>query len=481
MAFLFSRTSRGKRPARSRRTRIRLEVERLEDRLVPSGYQQINLVGFQPGVAHFTDSNLNGWGMVGMPDGSFAVANPFSTGLATFYDRSGHVLPQTITVPASSAQPFGPVGEPTGVVYNPTSDFVISANGKSAPARLIFDTLDGTISGWNPAVDPTHAIVMVDNGAAGDLYTALDMAQNSQGQNVIYAADIAHNRVEMLAGSFNATPSYFTDPTATSVDSGFSAWSVSALNGELYVTFANPFSPVSGPHGGVVDVFNTDGTLLKRFAANAPGAGPLENPWGITQAPANFGIYSNDLLIGNVAGAGHINVYNPTTGAYLGEMHQPDCAPIAITGLWDLEFGDGPPLSGTTNQLFFDAGPNAPGVSGFGLFGVIRPAGQAPTVNGSVPVPVSNNSVALSSSPANFSSDPDQGIEALYRMSNAMAMVPASDLQAMDQGIDAFFRTFNAPPASLGSSLEMMDPQLSTFLSMFNADPDALEAMVIQT
>src|SRR5216684_3281955 len=127
MAFLFSRTSRGKRPARSRRTRIRLEVERLEDRLVPSGYQQINLVGFQPGVAHFTDPNLNGWGMVGMPDGSFAVANPFITG------------------PASAAQPFGPIGEPTGVVYNPTSDFVISANGKSAPARLIFDSIDGTI------------------------------------------------------------------------------------------------------------------------------------------------------------------------------------------------------------------------------------------------------------------------------------------------------------------------------------------------
>src|SRR5713226_6661394 len=159
MAFLFSRKSGGKRPAGPRRRRIRLEVERLEDRLVPSGYQQINLVGFQPGTGHFTDPNLNGWGMVGMPDGSFAVSNPFSTGLATFYDRSGHVLPQTITVPASSAQPFGPVGEPTGVVYNPTSDFVISANGKSAPARLIFDSIDGVISGWNPAVDPTHAIV----------------------------------------------------------------------------------------------------------------------------------------------------------------------------------------------------------------------------------------------------------------------------------------------------------------------------------
>jgi uncharacterized protein (TIGR03118 family) len=352
----------------------------LENRCLLSGYQQADLAGYQSGTAHFNDPNLNGWGMVGMPNGTFCVANPFNTGLATFYDSSGHVLPQTITVPASAAQPFGPIGEPTGVVYNPTSDFVISEHGKCAPALLIFDSIDGTISGWNPAVDPTHAIVMVDNFALGHpaIYTGLDMAQNSQGKNVLYATDILNNRVEMLVGSFDAKPSYFTDPTATSVDPGFGAWSMQAMNGELYVTFANPFSPVSGPHGGVVDVFNTDGQLLtpNHFSANAPGAGPLENPWGITQAPANFGKYSGDLLIGNVAGSGNISVFNPTTGAYLGQLDQPDGAPISITGLWDLEFGDGTPHGGKTNELFFDAGPNAPGVSGYGLFGVIHAAGD---------------------------------------------------------------------------------------------------------
>src|SRR5262245_9561123 len=354
-------------------------LEALEDRWVPSGYQQTNLVSYQPGLGHFTDSNLNGWGMTSMPDGSFCVANPFSTGLATFYDHSGHVLPLTITVPASAAQPFGPVGQPAGVTYHETSDFVISANGKSAPARLIFDSIDGTISGWNPEVDPTHAIVMVDTFAAGNpaVYTGLDMAQNSQGENVLYAADILNNRVEMLVGSFNATPSYFTDPTATSVDPGFGAWSVSALNDKLYITFANPFSSVSGPHGGVVDVFDTDGNLLtpNHFAANAPGAGPLENPWGIVQAPANFGSFSNDLLIGNVEGLGYINAFDPATGAYLGQLKHPRRMPIAIAGRWDLAFGTGTPDSGKTNQLFFDAGPNAPDLSGNGLFGRIDAAG----------------------------------------------------------------------------------------------------------
>ena len=296
-----------------------------------------NLVGYKPGIAHFTDSNLNGWGMASMPDGSFVVANTFTTGLATFYDSSGHAL-RKITVPASASEPFGPVGHPTGVVYNPTKDFVISANGKSAPARLIFVSFDGTISGWNPKVDPTHAIVMVDNGAAGDIYTGLDMAQNSQGLYVLYATDFTQNRVEMFNGDFKAIGS-FTDPNVTSIEPSFSTWSVQALNGKLYVTFAS----LANTHGGVVDVFDTDGKLLtpRHFAANAFDAGPLENPWGIIQAPANFGAYSHDLLIGNVAGAGNINVFDPSAGAYLGELDQPDGTPIAITGLWDLEFGDG--------------------------------------------------------------------------------------------------------------------------------------------
>jgi uncharacterized protein (TIGR03118 family) len=267
-------------------------------------------------------------------------------------------------------------GQPTGVVYNSTSDFVISENGKSAPATLIFDSIDGTISGWNPKVDPTHAITIVDNsvtnpnGAKPALYTGLELVETGNGP-ILYAADINNDHVEMYGGSFNYKGS-FTDSTVT----GFAAWSVQAVGDKLYVAFANPFA--KGSFGGVVDVFDTSGHLLtpNHFAANAPGAGPLENPWGITQAPANFGAYSNDLLIGNVAGLGNINVYNPTTGAYLGHLDKPDGTAIEITGLWDLEFGDGTPHGGKTNQLFFDAGPNAPGVSGYGLFGVIHAAGQ---------------------------------------------------------------------------------------------------------
>ena len=187
-----------RRPRRSATHRPHLEV--LEDRTVPSGYQQINLVGYQPGMAHFTDPNLNGWGMTSLPNGSFCVANAFANGTATFYDHSGNALPQTITVPGSAAGsaalglPSG--GHPTGVVYNPTKDFVITnpVTGVSAPATLIFDSIDGTISGWNPVVDPTHAILIRNTwkpGGTDSVYTGLEIGQDRQGNNVLYATDDA--------------------------------------------------------------------------------------------------------------------------------------------------------------------------------------------------------------------------------------------------------------------------------------------------
>jgi uncharacterized protein (TIGR03118 family) len=370
LSWLRPRTTNGKGRERIVSLRLQPQVQALEDRALLSGYQQTNLVGYASGVARVSDASLNGWGMASMPDGSFAVANTFATGQATLYSSSGRVL-RRITVPISASEAPGSVSHPTGVVYNASKDFVISANGKSAPASLIFDSFDGTISGWNPKVDPTQAIVMVDNGAGGDIYTGLDMARNSHGQNVLYATDFTKNRVEMFNGDYSDIGS-FTDPSVASIEPSFGAWSVQAVKNKLYVTYAS----LENTHGGVVDVFDTDGNLLTphHLVANTFDAGPLENPWGVVQAPASFGAYSHDLLIGNVAGAGNINVFNPSTGAYLGQLEQPDGDPISITGLWALEFGDGTAHGGKTNELFFDAGPNAPDVSINGLFGAIRPA-----------------------------------------------------------------------------------------------------------
>jgi uncharacterized protein (TIGR03118 family) len=381
MALLFSRSSRNQRPLGQRRRMMRPELEALEDRSVPSaGYQQLNLVGFQPGMGHFTDPNLNGWGMDFAPNGPFCVANT-STGVATFYDAQGKTTAPPVAIPAAAVDPPGTPGSPTGLVYNPTSDFVISENGKAAPALFLFDTLDGLICGWNRAVDPDHAIVMVDNSTENPFpasYTGLTITQNSQGQNVLYAADsgsgptTSNNRIDMFDGGFHSLGS-FTDANVASQYPGNTVFQVEAVNNKLLVTFGG-FAP---PFGGVVDIFDTHGTLLtpNHFAANAPGAGPLENPWGIVLAPADFGKFSNDLLIGNVEGPGNINAFDPATGAWLGQLAHPDGAPLAIPGLWDLTFGGGSKVNGRTNQLFFDAGPTTANFAGNGLFGTIFAAG----------------------------------------------------------------------------------------------------------
>lgn len=374
-----------------RRPTTRLTVEVLEDRCVPS-YQQINLTGFQPGMAPHVDPNLNGWGMDYAPNGAFCVANT-ATGTATFYDAKGKPLPTVITIPAAPSQPFGPVGSPTGIAYNSTTDFVISKDGKSAPARFLFDTLDGVICGWNPDVDPTTAIIVVDNSGEHPFpasYTGLALGHDKHGRNVLYAADsgssptVSNNRIDMFDGRFHSAGS-FTDRNVAAQYPGNTVFQVEDVDDKLFVTFAG----FTAPFGGVVDVFDGDGKLLtpNHFAANAPGQGPLENPWGIVKAPAHFGPFSNDILIGNVEGDGNINAFDPASGKFLGSLRYPDGTPIAITGLWDLTFGGGNKINGKPDELFFDAGPNAADFAGNGLFGVILSADQKHTAAAAVPDP----------------------------------------------------------------------------------------------
>jgi uncharacterized protein (TIGR03118 family) len=268
--------------------------------------------------------------------------------------------------------------------YNPTSDFVISEDGRSAPALVLFGTKDGTISGWNPAVDPDHAIIMVDNSSElptaynQAMYSSLHIAQNSRGQNVLYAADRGHNKIDMFDGQFHFLGS-FTDPNVSLQSPGHpGAWQVEdAPNGNLFVLDTLETGAFH-PYGGIVDIFDTDGHLLtpNHFAANGLGEGPLEAPWGITQAPPDFGQFSNDILIGNDGGPGYINAFDPVTGTYLGHLTHPDGTPISIPGLWYLTFGGGTPQTGRTDQLFFVAGPSLEHNTGQGLFGRIIAPGR---------------------------------------------------------------------------------------------------------
>jgi uncharacterized protein (TIGR03118 family) len=324
-----------------------------------SQYQQVNLVSTKGISVPHKDPNLvNGWGMAYFSGSPFWVSDNL-TGVSTLYDQFGNITPLVVTIPPAPSQPFGPIGTPTGIIANSTPDFVISKNDVSGPAFFLFDTEDGTISGWNPTVDPTNAVIAVDNSASAALYTGLAFAKTKT-QTLLYAADAVNNKIDVYDGGFRFVKS-FTDP---SPPAGLSVYQVQNLNGQIYVTLATPV-PLQG---GAIDVFDTSGNLLQRLTTNGT-SGPLEGPWGMVIAPKNFGPLSNTLLVGNVDD-GHINAFNPRTGAFEGTMMDQHGNPIAIGGLWALVFGAANSVNGNTNQLFFAAGPDN---YARGLFGKIMP------------------------------------------------------------------------------------------------------------
>jgi uncharacterized protein (TIGR03118 family) len=312
-------------------------------------YKVTNLVSNQVGVATHQDPSLvNAWGIAFAPTGPFWVSDE-GTGLSTLYTGAGVKQALVVSVPGASGQL---IGSPTGVVFNATSDFVVTQNGVSGAAMFLFDTLDGTISGWSPTVNATTAVVAVTK--TGALYTGLATGQ-SNGDNFLFAADNANNRVDVYDKTFTLVNS-FTD---SSLPAGSNPYNVQNIGGDLYVTFT------TSTGSGVVDIFDTGGRLKKTFARG----GTLKMPWGLAKSPSNFGKAGNAILVGNLAD-GRINAYSSGNGKFLGQLRDSTGKIISIDKLWGLTFGGGNPNNGNTNQLFFTAGPNN---YANGLFGVINP------------------------------------------------------------------------------------------------------------
>lgn len=308
-------------------------------------YTASALVSDLSGKAHHTDPLLkNAWGLAYAPGEAFWVSDE-ADGWSTLYDGSGN--PQTLQVIIPPASGTGP-GSPTGIVYNGSSEFVISG----WTSVFLFATLDGTISGWS-SFDPSTALIAVTQ--SGAVYTGLAITSHASG-NYLYAADNANNKVDVYDGSFNLVTS-FTDPE---VPAGFAPFGIEDIGGQVYVTFASQ----SGGTGGQIDIFSESGTLVKRFTHG----NPLNQAWGMAVAPSNFGSLSGMLLVSNNISAGTINAFSLTTGKYAGTIRNSAGKAIAIPGLWGIEFGGGSALNGKTNQLFFTAGPNDTD----GYFGVIN-------------------------------------------------------------------------------------------------------------
>ncbi len=330
-------------------------------------YAQTNLTSDIPGLAAFTDPNLkNPWGM------SFSATSPFwfsdqGTGKSTLYSATGQPQALVVGIPPTGATP--PQG-PTGQIFNGTSDFLLTAGN---PARFIFATLAGTISGWNPAVNPNTAVIeftATDRAA----YTGLANA-TAGGNNLLYAADFANRKIDVFNAAFQKTSvsGTFTDPAG--IPSSYAPYNIQNVNGKLYVEYAKVDAVTHRAsedlNQGIVNVFDTNGNFLQRVATDAH----LSSPWGVTMAPAGFGGFGGDLLVGNF-GDGTISAFNPLTGAFLGALSDVKGNPITNDGLWAINFR----ASGSgfdPNTLFFVAGINN---EADGLFGAIQPVPEPGTL-----------------------------------------------------------------------------------------------------
>jgi uncharacterized protein (TIGR03118 family) len=316
-------------------------------------YLQTNLTSDILGMAPNRDVNLkNPWGM------SFGLNTPFwisdqVTDVSTLYNAAGVMQPVmqplVVSIPPSAPPPAGP----TGQVFVGGGPFTMVSGG--API-FVFATLAGTIDAWNGGTAAMTQFTAPD----GASYTGL-----AQAGSLLYAADTKNGKIDVFNSSFQKTTvsGSFSDPN---VAAGFTPYDVQNVNGKLYVEYAKRNAP-----GGFVGVFDTNGNLLQHISD-----AHLNSPWGVTLAPAGFGQFGNDLLVGNF-GDGTINAFNPTTGTFLGTLRDKNGNPIVNNGLWALQFRS--PLSTfDSNALFFTAGINN---QADGLFGEIQASPEPTTLS----------------------------------------------------------------------------------------------------
>jgi uncharacterized protein (TIGR03118 family) len=323
----------------------------------------------------------NAWGVAFTPGASPFWISDNATGCSTLYDGAGVKAALQVklplpggSVPATACKHFDPKNPPnptpaapTGLVWNPTSGFLVP--GTSLPAVFIWDTEDGTISAWAGGLSPAdQAVLAVDNPNTtnGAVYKGLVFGVNAKNGVLLFATNFRAGTVDVFDHTYSkiTTDGGFADPR---IPAGFAPFGIQNINGDLFVTYAKQnaqkHDDVAGPGNGFVDVYDTDGHLLRRFASR----GPLNSPWGVARASYAFGRFSGDVLIGNF-GNGEVNAFD-SDGEFRGTLRDVKGKPLVIDGLWMLTLGGG--KNSSSDRLYFTAGING---ETDGLFGTITPA-----------------------------------------------------------------------------------------------------------
>ena len=312
-------------------------------------YQQHNLLSDGTVAADRVDPNLvNAWGLVSGPTTPWWISDN-GTGRSTLYNVGTGTIPLIVTVPGAG----GGQSAPTGLVFNGGTSFVVTNSAGTSPARFIFASEDGTISGFRGV----PVVIAVDNSASGAVYKGLAIASTTTG-DVLYATNFHAGTVDVFDGHFNPIhmTGAFTDPA---LPAGYAPFGIQDIGGTIYVTYAlqnaERHDDVAGEGRRVASRDN------------------LNSPWGLALAPADFGAFSNDLLVGNF-GDGRVHAFDPATldgngeFTHRGPLLSAEGGPLAIDGLWALSFGKGAANNGPRNTLFFTAGPDG---EQHGLFGTL--------------------------------------------------------------------------------------------------------------
>ena len=309
-------------------------------------FKQTDLVSNIPGLATVTDPNLvNPWGVSFQPGGAspFWVSNQ-GTGTSTLYTITGStgVAPSNFFPPNSVAIP---APGPTGQVANSGPSFLINpipATASSKPALFIFANLNGSIYAWNTTnIDGVTNPAVLAASTPGAVYTGLAIDST---KSMLYAANgSGAGSVQVFNGSFaNVTPAgSFVDPDLPAAD-GLVPFNVEDIGTKVYVSYA-PAGRTAQENAtagmGAIAIFDEKGDFLQQLIS--PG-GKLASPWGMAIAPAGFGAFGGDLLVGNFAfGESEINAFDAKTGAFEGTIAIDPGAGNTPGGLWDLTFGVG--------------------------------------------------------------------------------------------------------------------------------------------
>ncbi len=338
-----------------------------------AGYSQTNLVSNIAGVGKTDTQLVNPWGISVLPGDDFWIADN-NSGVSTLYDQNGNkATGLVVTIPGATSNPNGNCspGCPTGTVGNGNGTYFTGGS-------FIFDTEDGLIVYWNGSSNT--AIIGKDNSASGAVYKGLALL----GTNLL-ATNFNSGKVDVYDSNFNLTTS-IADPMAPA---GYAPHGIHVIGNQVYVALAlqdtAKHDAVPGAGSGQVDIFDAKGNFVSTFVA-AGANNNLNAPWGVVQAPASFGTFAGDILVGNF-GDGTISAFD-TTGKFVGQLTDSSGSVLVIPGLWDMVFGGGGGANnnpGALGTLYITGGgsagqPNFPaGGSATAVFASIVPAAAVGT------------------------------------------------------------------------------------------------------